>query len=405
MEEVNIFASALGLKEPWHIKSIRFESGVGGVEELHIEVEHRRGVKFSYEGEACPVYDQQKRTWRHLRFFQHDCYLHADVPRVKTGDGRVRLVDVPWAEAGSSFTLLFEQDVLKLLGGGMSASAAGRHYDMDSRVVFRMMARHVSQALSTQDLQDVRDLSVDEVSRAKGHHYMTIMCDRRAKKVVGVAPGKDKEAFAQALLDAEVRGADRSKVRTTSMDMSRSYISACGEALPQSDIVFDHFHIAKQLNEAVDRIRREEQRQFREELKNSRYLWLYGQEKLNAEQRERLTVLAEAFPNIGEAHRLKELFRAVMAQALNSRSLGPLNAWIKEAWNSGLAPMREFVNMLHDHWYGVKTYFKYLADNAFAERVNLKIQDIKRTAFGYRNVHHFTLMIYFHLGGLNFKTH
>ncbi|MCF8238334.1 MAG: transposase, partial [Saprospiraceae bacterium] len=39
------------------------------------------------------------------------------------------------------------------------------------------------------------------------------------------------------------------------------------------------------------------------------------------------------------------------------------------------------------------------------ERVNLKIQEIKRIAKGYRNIHHFTLMIYFHLGGLKFQTH
>ncbi|MFT4567893.1 MAG: hypothetical protein ACI9FN_002861 [Saprospiraceae bacterium] len=50
-------------------------------------------------------------------------------------------------------------------------------------------------------------------------------------------------------------------------------------------------------------------------------------------------------------------------------------------------------------WYGIKTYFKRIATNAFAERVNLKIQEIKRIAKGYRNIHNFIIMIYFHLGG------
>ena len=46
-----------------------------------------------------------------------------------------------------------------------------------------------------------------------------------------------------------------------------------------------------------------------------------------------------------------------------------------------------------------------MAINAFAERVNLKIQEIKRTAKGYKNIQNFITMIYFHLGGLNLKTH
>jgi len=53
----------------------------------------------------------------------------------------------------------------------------------------------------------------------------------------------------------------------------------------------------------------------------------------------------------------------------------------------------------------IKSYFKHLATNAFAERVNLKIQEIKRVAKGYRNINNFILMIYFHLGGLDLKTH
>ncbi|MCR9053771.1 MAG: transposase, partial [bacterium] len=41
----------------------------------------------------------------------------------------------------------------------------------------------------------------------------------------------------------------------------------------------------------------------------------------------------------------------------------------------------------------------------FAEGVNLKIQEIKRIARGYRNPHNFILMIYFKLGGLDLKIH
>lgn len=403
MNELPIFTAALGLESPWFIKEIFFE-GKGEGKKLHIHLDHKRLVKFEYESKKYPVYDHQERTWKHLNFFQHECYLHARVPRVKTEGGDVRLIDLPWAKPGTSFTLLFEQDVLNLVAGGMSGSAVGKRLGIGSKRVFGIVRRHVSYALSTQDLEDVIELSADETSSEKGHNYLTILADRNAKKVVGVAVGKDKEAFAHALIDMEVRGADRKKVRAVTMDMSKSYISAVGEFLPQADIVFDRFHICKKLNEAVDEIRRTEQRQY-DELKKSRYLWLRNNSNLTEEQKAKINYLEDAYPNIGKAYRLKELLKKIMDDAYYDQKITPLNKWIKSAWESGLEPIRKFVNMLRNHWYGVKTYFKRLATNAYAERVNLKIQEIKRVAKGYRNIHNFTIMIYFHLGGLDLKTH
>ena len=92
-----------------------------------------------------------------------------------------------------------------------------------------------------------------------------------------------------------------------------------------------------------------------------------------------------------------------MNEAYEHRKITPLNQWIKEAWASDLAPIKKFVNMLRKHWYGVKNYFYSLSTNAYAERINLKIQEIKRNAKGYRNTFNFIIMIYFYLGGLNLQ--
>ena len=283
-------------------------------------------------------------------------------------------------------------------------SGVSRRLEIGDKRVARIVNRHVSQALASQQIEVVKELAVDETSTRKGHNYFTIMSDREAKKVVGVAIGKDKEAFAQALIDMEVRGGSREKVRTITMDMSKSYISAAGESMPQADIIFDRFHIVKKLNEAVDEIRRTEQKEH-DELKTTRYLWLKNNSNLNEEQRENIEYLEATYPNIGVAYRLKELLRVVLDDAYYSHYLSPLNAWMKKAWETELEPLRNFVNTLRRHWYGVKSYFKRVATNAFAERVNLKIQEIKRIAKGFKNTHNFMMMIYFHLGGLNLKTH
>ena len=400
MDELQIFTLALGLEAPWHIEALQFEPTDSG-KVLHITVGHEKRTQFAYEDQSYAVYDHQERTWRHLDFFEHECYLHARVPRVKTSSGQVKLVEVPWAKPGSSFTLLFEVKVRHLVEDGLSLSRAGKQMRITDKRVGGIIVRCVSHALATQALETVKQLGIDETSTHKGHHYLTVLSDHEAKKVVGLALGKDKQAVANALVDMEVRGAYREKVRLITMDMSTSYIAAAADYMEQAQITFDRFHISKLLNAAIDQIRRQEQQQYRE-LKKSRYLWLKHPNKLKDKQQERLHYLTEAYPTIGEAYRLKELFREVMDQAQQDYRLKPLNEWMKHAWNSGLAPIQGFVNMLKDHWYGIKTYFRSLATNAYAERVNLKIQEIKRTARGYRNMNNFMLMIYLHLGKLQF---
>jgi len=107
MDDKEIFASGLGIDKPWHIERIELV-GEELRKELHIYLNHEKGCHFTYEGKKHSVYDHQERVWHHLRFFQHECFLHARVPRIKTDEGKVKLIEVPWAQPGSSFTLLFE---------------------------------------------------------------------------------------------------------------------------------------------------------------------------------------------------------------------------------------------------------------------------------------------------------
>ena len=401
MEDQRIFAKGLGITEPWFIKNVELK-GEYGKQVLHIYLDHKKRILFEHEGQEFPVYDHQDRQWHHLRFFQHECFIHACMPRVKTNDGKVKLVAAPWAQAGSSFTLLFEYDVLSLVEEGMSMRGVGRRLGIGDKRVAGIVRRHVAQALANQQIDPVKELSVDETSTRKGHKYFTVMCDREAKKIVGIGIGKDKDAFAHALIDMEIRGGSGEEVKCITMDMSKSYISAANETMEKADIVFDRFHIVKKLNEAVDAIRRKEQKEH-QELRKTRYMWLKNNTKLKEEERKNLEYLEATYPKIGEAYRLKELLRVVLDDAYNDHHLTPLNAWMKKAWASELEPIRKFVNMLKRHWYGIKSYFKRVATNAFAERVNLKIQEIKRIAKGFRNTYNFITMIYFHLGGLNLK--
>jgi len=49
------------------------------------------------------------------------------------------------------------------------------------------------------------------------------------------------------------------------MDMSHEGAAAVKQAAPQAVIVYDKFHVSKHLNEAVDKVRKEEHRRLLEQ--------------------------------------------------------------------------------------------------------------------------------------------
>ena len=91
-----LFSAALGLSEPWFVKGLDFN--MGG-HRLTVRIDFRKGARFAVGGDGGqhPVHDTRTKCYRHLNFFQHECELEAQVPRVSLPDGRMVLVEPPWA--------------------------------------------------------------------------------------------------------------------------------------------------------------------------------------------------------------------------------------------------------------------------------------------------------------------
>ena len=69
-----IFEAALGITSPWFVNEIRFNEME---KRLDIFIDFKRENTFPFEeAEEYKVYDTFEKTWRHLNFFEHECYLH-----------------------------------------------------------------------------------------------------------------------------------------------------------------------------------------------------------------------------------------------------------------------------------------------------------------------------------------
>jgi len=403
MNSTEIFALALGLKDPWEIIDVELSISQDSVKELHIHLGFKRGAKFEdEEGVSCAVHDTQMRTWRHLNFFEHTCQLHCAVPRIRTNQGKVKLIEVPWARQGSGFTLLFEALVMALIEREMPVNKVGQLLDEGPHRMWTIFNHWLGLAYQADDPSTVTQLGFDETSRRKGHHYVTVAVDLEQRRVVHVVEGKDSKTLEAIKGYLKTKGVDPKQITQASIDLSPAFICGIREHFPQASITFDRFHVVKLLNEAMDTVRKQERREHYE-LKGHKYTFLRNQQTLSDKKQAKLAELITLFPTLGEAYRLKTLFNDLWDMPDKETATAFIKQWCNEVEQSKIRPFIDFAKTVKSHLSGIINFVETHITNAILESINNKIQMAKRRARGYRNTDNFINMIYFLCGKLKFN--
>ena len=191
---------------------------------------------------------------------QYKNILHAEPPRSNCPGHGVRVVQLPWAEPNSRFTALFEGIAIEWLKVASQKAVAGQ-LRLSWDEVHAIQQRAVARGLARRKEENIEHLGVDEKSFTRGHRYFTLVNDLDRGRVLFVAENGTEEslhAFWSRLSEAQIQS-----VRAIAMDMWDPYVNSTRRHLPaaESKIVFDKFHIAKHLSEAVGRVRRREHKQ------------------------------------------------------------------------------------------------------------------------------------------------
>jgi transposase len=397
-----LFGIALGLQEPWYVKDIKFNPSTKGIGQLDIYVDFAKGAKFNDEEHTlCPVHDTVDKTWQHLDFFQHNCFLHARVPRIKNEAGRVHLVQVPWARPNSGFTLLFEAFAMALIENEMPVNKAASILDVYAKRLWTIFNYWVSLAIDKDDVSDIEKVGIDETSSQKGRRYVTIAADLNERRVIFVTKGKDEQSIQDLHNYLKSKNVNPEQITHLTMDMSPAFIAGAANNFPHASIVFDRFHLKKMLNEALDKVRLGERREH-EQLKGQKYLFLKKQKNLTEKQKHSKFTLVESFPKLGESVRLVELFDDFFEFNDKEQASAYLAYWCDLAEDSGIFPFQKVVKTIKAHWTGIRNYTDAKISNGILEGINSKVQLAKRRARGFRNVQNFINMIYFIAGDLEF---
>lgn len=404
MNTNEIFTLALNLQDPWFVKDIKLDLKSDSLHgQIDIFIDFKRGYKFKdKKGNEITAYDTIEKKWRHLNFFQHECFIHARVPRIKTEGEGIEMVQVPWSREGSGFTLMFEGMSMLLLENEMPVSKAAKVLNIYDTRLWRIFKYWVYKSFNSESCKEVTSIGIDETSITKGHNYVTVAVDMDKRKVIYATKGKDSGTIDKLKNHLTDKECNPSQIEQACIDMSPSFISGILENFSNAKLTFDKFHITKIINEAMDSLRKFERKEI-EQLKGYKYIFLKRDENLNKEQIEAKHYFLTHFPKLGEGYRLKELFNNFWDFKDVEEASGYLSYWCDLAEESKIAPFMKASRTIRAHWSGILNYIKSRLTNGILEGINSKIQLAKKRARGYRNVDNFILMIYFIAGKLKIE--
>jgi transposase len=397
-----LFETALGIGAPWFVAGADFNAQA---RTLTIRVDFAAGSRFAAPDAAGehPVHDTVTKRYRHLNFFQHECFLDVRVPRVRLPDGAVRQVEPPWAGKLSGFTLLFEALVL-MLCQQMTFAAAARLVGESRHRVAAICERYVELALETADFSDVNSLAIDETSRAKGHDYITLAADAVARRVFCVTEGRDARAIERIADDLAEHGCLPDQIESVSIDMSPAFIKGVGEHLPDARVTFDKFHVVWHASQAVDRMRRIEQRTDKS-LKGMRWSLLKDRSRLTPAAAADLDALIARMTTVrtARAWAYKEQLREILERKQINVVRGMLQHWCTCVMRSKVEPMKEVAALVRRHLEGIVAWAQTRATNGFLEALNGLFQAAKRRAHGFTRLTTIRTVIFLIAGKLDFR--
>jgi transposase len=280
---------------------------------------------------------------------------------------------------------------------GSAHAEVAREENTSRYQVIRAFEQGADQLQARRERRPPRRLSLDEAHHRRGGELATVVSDLDRRRVIEVLDGRSRsviERYLQGLSDSE-----RRQVEIVSIDPYHGYRQAIQAQLPWARIVADRFHLIRGANEALDRVRRQQQRQapsgtrrpgsqrdgqasWRQDLFRARHRLLKAREKLTARQRQQLCALFEREPLLAEAWALKEAFRSIYQASDRQQAERRLHRFLNAVDHAQIPPFTSFAQGVKRWREELLAYFEQPTTNGYAEGVINKIKVIKRRAYG-----------------------
>lgn len=242
-------------------------------------------------------------------------------------------------------------------------------------------------------------IGIDELSIRKGHVYRILVSDLERQVPIWFG-GVDRSEASMAMF-YDFLGARRTeRIRLAVMDMWKPFRNVTEVRAPQAAILYDKFHVLRQLSEAMDKVRKAEYKRLtdradRKFIKGQKYVLLSHRENLSPDKRRRLDLLLAANKRLNTAYILKEDFARLWDYRSEAWARKFFDQWRASLKWQRLKPFEAFAAMIERHWDGIAAFCR--AENkislGFVEGLNNKVRVIQRRCYGIRDEDYLHLKI------------
>ena len=267
------------------------------------------------------------------------------------------------------------------------ATAVAEMFEISDATVRRYDQAVLKEDLPAPNLDGLRVLLIDEKAVRKGHNYVTFVLNGDTGELLHMAEGKKKESlrsFFEKLTDEQ-----KASIEAVGIDRAGSYQTVVQEEIPNAAIVYDHFHLRLNLNEAVDEVRRQEwgkaKKKDKSFIKGSRYILLANEENLDDKGASKLAAIKEANENISTAYYLKEQFREIHTYRYSAWAMKSLTQWCDLAAESGLAAFEGLSKSFRKQAEQIISYCKHRVTSGTIEGFNNLVSRLVHRACGITN--------------------
>ncbi|MBF0526959.1 MAG: ISL3 family transposase [Deltaproteobacteria bacterium] len=216
-----------------------------------------------------------------------------------------------------------------------------------------------------QNYSDVTQIGVDETSSKRGHNYISIFVDMAKSKVLFATEGKGAETLSAFKQDLIAHKGKQEQIKDVCCDMSPAFIAGTEKTFPSAEITFDKFHVLKIINEAVDEVRRQEQKDC-PVLKKTRFIWLKNANGRTQKEEVTYRKLKDLNLKTIRAFHVKLNFQEFYNQPQETAE-DFLKSWYFWATHSRLQPIIDAAKTIKRHWTGVLRWFKSKITNGVLE--------------------------------------
>ena len=366
-------------------------------DKIFLTVERQGNTVCPQCGQECleAPKDNRVQVVEDLSAFGRRCYIRLWKFRIECECGYRGTESIEWLTRYERVTVRYQKWIYAFCKR-MTGIDVARIFGISKHTVYRLDKEGIEQELSEQKPVKPKRISIDEISRKKGHHYATIISAPAERKVLEVAKGLKMVDLVPFF---EQKGATWCRrIESVTMDAWLAYRKAIKKYCTNAVICFDHFHLAQYFSKAIDKLRVNEVKKADKDEKElflgTRWLLLKRPEKLTEDQKGKLDRLLEVNKNLFKAYILRDEFRQVFAGPSSHSRLIRLTYWVQKAKKARISQITGFVELIEKWEPFIKNSLREGCSNSFAEGINTKVRVIQRMAYGYKDFEYLRLKIF-----------